>query len=75
MRLLSLNMTEILKLVDDMDKESRARHRELLKLCWYMRGGITLDEMYATDPTQRELIGEIVTENLETTKETKLPFF
>jgi len=31
--------------------------------------------MYATDRTQRELMGEIISENLETTKETRLPFF
>jgi hypothetical protein len=68
-------MAEILKLVDDMEKDSRAQEKELLKLCWYMRGGVTLDEMYTTDKSQRELMGEIVKENLETTKETRLPFF
>jgi hypothetical protein len=68
-------MAEILKLADDMDKESRAITKELLKFCWFMRGGVTLDEMYATDRTQRELMAEIISENLETTKETRLPFF
>lgn len=72
---MSLTLPEILKLVDDMEKDARAETKELLKLCWYMRGGVTLNEMYASDRTQRELIAEIVGENLETTKTTRLPFF
>lgn len=70
-----MSLPEILKYVDDMENEARAVTKELLKLCWFMRGGVTLDEMYTTDRTQRELIGEIVGENLETTKTTRLPFF
>jgi len=68
-------MAEILKLANDMERESRAITKEILKFCWYMRGGVTLDEMFATDSIQRELMSEIITENLETTKETRLPFF
>jgi hypothetical protein len=58
-----------------MEEESRALKAELLKLCWYMRGGVTLEEMYTIDIADRELIGNLITKNLETTKETRLPFF
>ena len=68
-------MADILKLVDDMEKESRAIKSELIKMCWYMRGGITFEEMYQTDREDRELIAKLISENLETTKETRLPFF
>lgn len=40
-----------------------------------MRGGVTLDEAYQLDPESRKIISEIIESNLETTKETKLPFF
>lgn len=40
-----------------------------------MRGGVTLEEMYTIDIADRELIGNLITKNLETTKETRLPFF
>ena len=40
-----------------------------------MRGGITLEEMYQTDASDREIISDIIAGNLEMTKETKLPFF
>ena len=58
-----------------MDKETRAIKLEMLRMCWYMRGGVTLEEMYQLDISDREIISEIIKNNLEMTKETRLPFF
>lgn len=44
-------------------------------MCWYMRGGITYNEAMDLSATERELIGKIIKDNLETTKKSKLPFF
>ena len=48
---------------------------EIFKMCWFMRGGITLIEMYNTDYSDREVIAKLIESNLETTNKTKLPFF
>lgn len=40
-----------------------------------MRGGISLDDVYTMSPEEREIVGEIIKENLETTKKTGMPFF
>jgi hypothetical protein len=40
-----------------------------------MRGGISADEAYQLSFQDRETINEIIKDNLETTKETKMPFF
>ncbi len=40
-----------------------------------MRGGISLDDAYSLSIEDRELIADIVKENLETTKKSGLPFF
>ncbi len=40
-----------------------------------MRGGITLDEAYYLSNEDKEIIGNIIKENLNTTKESGLPFF
>ena len=40
-----------------------------------MRGGITLSEAYASTYEEREMIGNLVKENLETAKKTGQPFF
>ncbi len=46
-----------------------------MKLCWYMRGGVTLDEGFNLSHEDRQLIADIVKENMETTKKSGLPFF
>jgi hypothetical protein len=40
-----------------------------------MRGGVTYTEAMMLSPKERELIGTLVKENLETTKKSGLPFF
>lgn len=40
-----------------------------------MRGGITIDEAYNLSYEDKALIGDIVKENLDTTKKSGLPFF
>jgi hypothetical protein len=40
-----------------------------------MRGGITYSEVYEIDYQDREIIGKIIKDNLETTKKSGLPFF
>ena len=75
MRLLSMSIPEILREVDGLEKESIAFKADLLKLCWYMRGGITIEDVYYMSYEDRQIIGKIVEENLETTKKSGLPFF
>tara|TARA_B110000114_G_scaffold171408_1_gene197202 strand:+ start:332 stop:538 length:207 start_codon:yes stop_codon:yes gene_type:complete len=66
---------EILEEVKRMEGEQKEIKSEILKLCWYMRGSVTLDEGFYLTYEDRMLIGDIVTENLETTKKSGLPFF
>ena len=62
-------------MVDAMDKETRGIRQDILKLCWYMRGGVTYEEAMQMSQSERDAINEIVKENLETTKKSGLPFF
>ncbi len=67
-------MPEILQLSSDMDKEAKAIKKDVLKLCWYMRG-LSYAEVMNMSWEEREIVGEIIKENLETTKKTGLNFF
>ena len=58
-----------------MDKEAADIRNEALKMCWYMRGGITYSEVMNLSHAERTMIGAIIKENLETTKKTGLNFF
>jgi hypothetical protein len=58
-----------------MEKEAMGVRSEVLKLCWYMRGGLTYSEGMNLSSQERGLINTLVKENLETTKKSGLPFF
>jgi hypothetical protein len=40
-----------------------------------MRGGFTVNEMFNTSAKERQLLADIVEENLKTTKDSGLPYF
>jgi len=44
-------------------------------MSWFMRGGITYEQILNLSPDERMVIGEIIKENLKTTKETGMAFF
>ena len=65
----------ITKFIQEMDDSVKALKEEIFRLCWFMRGGITLKEAYQLDVADRAIINDIIKGNLETTKETGMPFF
>lgn len=58
-----------------MDKEINDIKLEALKLSWWMRGGLTYDQSMQLGVSERKLIGQIISDNMETTKKSGLPFF
>ena len=58
-----------------MEKEATSIREEAIKMCWYMRGGLTYSEAMNLGFQEREIIGKLIKDNLETTKKSGLPFF
>ena len=58
-----------------MDREVRALKEDILRMCWFMRGGVSYPELLELSNSERTIIAEIIKGNLETTKETRMPFF
>lgn len=75
MRLLSLDLDGIERLIKDYDTSTKALKEELIRVCWFMRGGLSYSESHLLTPDERVLINKVVESNLEITKETQLPFF
>ncbi len=73
-RILTQSLVEIREYVKHLEKEERDIKKDLLKICWYMRG-MSYQEALMLSYDERMIVGEIIKENLETTKKTKLPFF
>jgi len=75
MRLLTLTNDEITEFLDDLEKESKALKEEAIKLCWFMRGGLSYDESMYLSFDERNIIAKLIKDNLETTKKSGQPFF
>lgn len=75
MRLLTLSDDQIVSELDEMEKESKAMRDNTLRICWYMRGAISYDEAMLLSAVDRELLRNLIKENLETTQKSGMPFF
>ena len=62
-------------MVDKMDQEANAIRAQSLKMSWFMRGGATYEDVLQMSHSEREMLGDLIKENIETTNKTKLPWF
>jgi len=58
-----------------MEKEVEAVKEELYRCSWFMRGGVTIEQLLSIDRKDIEIIQKIIASNLETAKETGVAFF
>lgn len=72
---MTLSNEDIVNLLEGYEKESKAFKEEALRLCWYMRGGITYDEAMQLSQDERDIISKIIKDNIEITKKSGLPFY
>lgn len=72
---MSLTNEEIIILLDQMEKETKARKDDILRICWYMRGALSYSDGMMLSRSDQEIINKIIKDNLETTKKSNLPFF
>lgn len=58
-----------------MNREVDKFKADLIKMTWFMRGGMTFSEIMLSSHKEREAISELIKHNMETTNKTRLPFF
>ena len=75
LRLLTLDPNAVQQLIDSYERDVRAYKDDALRLCWYMRGGLSYDDAMLLSTVDRELISKLAKDNLETTKKSNMPFF
>lgn len=75
MTLLSLPPEKVQKLIDGYEKAIKDIKKNAMTMAWYMRGGMTYEDIMNMSAAEREQINEIIESNLETTKKTQMPFF
>ena len=62
-------------MIEQMEKETDTIRQEALKMSWYMRGGASYDDVMNMSHQERQMVSELIKDNLDTTKSSKLPFF
>ena len=67
--------SEIITYLKNFESESTNLKLQIMKICWYMRGGMSWQEALNLSSDEREIVSQLVKENLETTKKTGQPFF
>jgi hypothetical protein len=63
------------KLIEGMEEEVNAIKKGALSFSWYMRGGVSYEDILNMSYQEREEINKLVESNLEVTKKSQLPFF
>lgn len=59
---------EIGEIITNMDANAGAMHKEIIDICFYMRGGINIDQAYQLSPQQRKFIFKRIKKNIEQTE-------
>lgn len=70
-----LDPEAVKSMIEKFEKDTKAIKEELFKMCWYLRGGLSYTEALNLSFEERQIIGKIIENNLEITKETGQPFF
>jgi hypothetical protein len=60
-------------LLQSLKTESKALTKEILEICWYMRGGISMDEAWSLTMEDRRIIRDIIQQNIDNTVKAKMP--
>ena len=72
---MQLDREQIIKYLEQLDNETKAIRHESLKFAWFMRGGLSYEDAIMLSQQEREIVSKIIQENLDTTKDSGLPFF
>lgn len=69
-----MSNSDIGLMIEDYDRYSKEFKENLFKISWYMRGGVSINDLlYTYSFEDREIMSKIIKENIELTKETRMP--
>jgi hypothetical protein len=72
---LKLDNAGIESMIESMDNEARAIRDEALRMMWWMRGGLNYEDAMLLGQVEKEIINQIIKDNMKSTKDSGLPFF
>lgn len=70
-----MSNSDIPKFINNLESAIKVIKDEIFKISWYMRGGVTSQELlHIYSYEDRTIMSNIIKDNIETTQKTKLPF-
>lgn len=63
------------KFTNDLVKQIKSIRTNAFKIGWFMRGSVSYVDLMNMSAEEIDSMNEVIDENLETTKKTKMPFF
>lgn len=72
---MTLKAEAILGLIKSYEGQVKNIKDEILRFCWYMRGGLSYSDAIMLSLEDRKIISNIIKDNLETAKKSGMPFF
>jgi hypothetical protein len=74
MRVLSMSNSDIELYVNSLEKAAKGIKDEIYRISWYMRGGVSSQDLFHIYSYEdRQLMFDIIKENIEATKTSKMP--
>lgn len=74
MRVLGLSNSDLTSYLEQLENDTKRIKDEIFRISWYMRGGVSSNDLfYLYSYEDRKIINDIIKENIETTKNTRLP--
>ena len=67
--------SDIISYLKSFDNETKNLKLEIMKICWFLRGGMSWNEALVLSPDERAVATQLVKKNMETTKKSGQPFF
>ena len=67
--------SEIVAYLKDCESQAKNLKLEIMKICWFLRGGMSWNEALVLSPEERNIASQLVKENMDTTKKSGQPFF
>ena len=72
---MAMSNSDIPKFISNLESSIKVIKDEIFKISWYMRGGVTSQELlHIYSYEDRIIMSNIIKDNIETTQKTKLPF-
>jgi hypothetical protein len=58
-----------------MESETNSIKEHAIRMAWYMRGGVSYEDVLNMSSSERNSISKLIEDNLDTTKKSGMPFF